>query len=244
MQIEICTDSVESALAAHAGQAVRVELCSALSEGGLTPSSGLIRKVRDTVPIQLFVMIRPRGGNFIYSESEYSVMQHDIANAKDLGCDGVVLGILTPGGDVDLERTRSLVELARPMGVTFHRAFDKARDLESALEEVISSGADRILTSGGTSSAYAGAQTLARLQTLARGRIQLMAGGGVRKENVSEILRISRVHAVHSSLRGVPGQRDEAGAQAKGWPRVRVKDVADLRRQANASINSDGILVR
>lgn len=237
MQIEICVDSLDSALAAQQGGALRIELCSQLAVGGLTPSQGLIQSVRAALTIQVFVMIRPRGGSFVYSADEYQIIQNDIVTAKKLGCDGVVFGLLTPQCDVDISRTRELVKLARPLEVTFHRAFDEARDLNAALEALIDCGVDRVLTSGGASSASAGAPTLAHLQAQAQGRIQIMAGGGVRPHNVTQLLRATGIRTVHSALVSLPDESSSPVCSGE-WPVVNADDVSELRRNAEAALLS------
>jgi copper homeostasis protein len=192
---------VESALAAEVGGAQRVELCSALAEGGLTPSLGLIRAVRSRIKIGLHVMVRPRTGDFLYSEDELAVMRQDIALAAQSGVDGVALGVLTGDGDVDVEQTRVLLELARPMEVTFHRAIDLARDIDSALEDVIRTGADRILTSGAEPSAMHGRHRIREMVRAANGRIGIMAAGGIRGDNVREIAEVTGATEFHAALR-------------------------------------------
>lgn len=201
MSLEICVDSVESAVAAEAGGAQRVELCSALIEGGVTPSLGLIRAVRARIKIGLHVMIRPRGGDFLYSEEELAVMREDITLAAESGVDGVVFGLLTAEAEVDVERTRALVELAHPLQVTFHRAIDMTQDIERALEDVILSGADRILTSGAAPTAMLGRHRLRALVEAAQGRVRIMVGGGVRAENVREIAQACTATEFHAALR-------------------------------------------
>lgn len=236
MDLEICVDSVESAIAAAQGGAQRVELCSALLEGGITPSIGLIRAVRAAIAIDMFLMIRPRGGDFVYSDREFAVMQDDIVSARKLGANGIAVGILTPEGEIDVERTRCLVQMARPMRVTFHRAFDFVADMERALEDVIATGADRVLTSGGEVDADRGLARLSQLRRQAGNRIAIMAGGGIRESNVRVLVERTGVREVHTSLNNSSGPAERngnplagIGARAGGGERFLVS-AEDVRK--------------
>jgi copper homeostasis protein len=194
--VEACVDTVESALAAQAGGAARVELCDDLVEGGTTPSAGTIAVARERLRIALVVLVRPRAGDFLYSDDEMAVMRRDIAVARELGADGVALGALTPEGDVDVERTRALIEAARPMRVTFHRAFDLTRDPRRAIEALEALGVDRVLTSGAAPTAVAGIPMLAWL--VRRGRAPtILAGGGITGESAPRIVRETGVRELH-----------------------------------------------
>lgn len=198
--IEGCVDSVPSAMAAEDGGAGRVELCDNLIEGGTTPSAGTIVECKTRVRIPVFVMIRPRGGDFLYTDVEYAIMRRDIEHAKSLGADGVVLGLLRADGTVDVERTRPLLDAARPLPVTFHRAIDVARDAEEALDALIAMGIDRVLTSGQAPTAIEGAGVIASLVRRAAGRIVVLAGCGIDDTNVQRLVADTGVREVH--LRG------------------------------------------
>jgi copper homeostasis protein len=201
MQLEVCIDSVESAIAAQRGGAQRVELCSDLLEGGITPGAGLIATVRARIDIGLFIMVRPRGGDFCYTDLEFEVMQQEIRHAQLLGADGIVLGLLDDDGLVDIARTRQLVELASPLAVTFHRAIDMTPSLSAALEDVIATGATRILTSGGAPNASAGVHPITHMVEAAEGRIAIMPGGGITPHNVAAIAQETGAAEFHSSAR-------------------------------------------
>jgi copper homeostasis protein len=198
---EACVDSVESAMAAQEGGADRVELCANLLEGGVTPSAGVIYLTRQQLHIPIHVLIRPRGGDFCYSDRDFEVMRLDIEIAKQLGAEGVVMGILQPDGSVDKERIAILIALARPLKVTFHRAFDMSRDPFQALERLIDLGVERILTSGQAASALEGTALIRELVQRAGERIIIMAGAGVNEHTVSEIIQQTGVKEVHGSLR-------------------------------------------
>lgn len=194
--IEVCVDSVESALGAQEGGADRVELCDNLMEGGTTPSAGSIEVARKLLRIGLQVIIRPRGGDFCYTAVEFEIMKRDIEAAKRLGADGVVIGLLEPDGSVDVTRTRELIALARPLNVTFHRAFDVCRDPYEALEQLVGLGVDRILTSGQEPSVVEGLDLIADLVRRAAGRVIIMPGGGTER-NIAKVVSVAHVGEVH-----------------------------------------------
>jgi copper homeostasis protein len=199
--VEVCVDSVHSAVAAERGGSARIELCSGLIEGGTTPSAGLIETARAAVSIPLYVMIRPRGGDFCYDSAELDAMRRDIVLAKQLGANGVVFGILDVNGSIDVVRSRELLELARPLEVTFHRAFDMTGDLVRALEDVCECGVSRILTSGGEQTSLQGQAVIAKLVMLARGRVIVMPGSGIKPENARALVEQTGAREIHVGLR-------------------------------------------
>ncbi len=207
LTFEVCVDSVESALAAQEGGADRVELCSDLLEGGLTPSYGMLKAARAALGLKIMAMVRPRGGDFCYSDAEFRAMHHDVGAAKDLGADGIVLGLLSPDGTVDDARTRELITLARPLPVTFHRAFDMTRDPFEALETLIGLGVNRVLTSGQEPTVLEGADMIAELVRRAAGRIIVMPGGGITERNIGRIVAATGVSELHfAALAPVEGR--------------------------------------
>lgn len=197
MLVEVCVDAIDAAIEAERGGAGRIELCGELLQGGVTPSAGLIGAVRERLSIPVFVLVRPRVGDFLYSPDERDVMRRDVVLAKSLGADGVVIGALTARGDVDVDVIRELIDLARPMRVTFHRAFDFARDQDAALDALLHAGADRVLTSGGAATALEGAPALARLVARAGDAMTILAGGSITAANVADVVRLSGVSEVH-----------------------------------------------
>ena len=197
---ELCTETLEAARAAAAAGAHRIELCSDLACGGITPSLDLLAADFRSFDIPVHVLIRPRDGDFIFSSHEFQLMIHQVEQAKRAGAAGVALGVLLPDGRVDVERTRELVHLARPMSVTFHRAFDETPDLAEALERVIQTGADYLLTSGGAPDVLRGAEVIASLAKQAGGRIHIIAGGGLRLATLAQVVRRSGLFSLHGSL--------------------------------------------
>jgi len=196
--VEAAVESFESALTAERSGADRIELCANLSDGGTTPSAELIAAVAERVRIPVFVLIRPRGGDFVYANEEINGMTRDIALAGSIGVGGIVTGALTSSGRVEVTHTRALVNAAAGLPVTFHRAFDFTDNQPDGLEQVISLGASRVLTSGGAATALEGTDAIAALVRRARGRIVIVAGGGVREQNVHDVIARTGVREVHT----------------------------------------------
>jgi copper homeostasis protein len=186
---------------AQKGGAQRVELCDNIYEGGTTPSYGAIKIAREKLNIELNIIIRPRGGDFCYSDLEFEIMQKDIGFAKENGVDGIVIGLLNPNGSIDIKRTKQLVELAKPMSVTFHRAFDVSNNPFQALNDIIECGCDRILTSGHENKAYNGIDLLKQLIQESKKRIIIMPGSGINETNIQEIYEATGAKEFHASLR-------------------------------------------
>jgi copper homeostasis protein len=253
MQVEICVDSVESAMAAERGGAQRVELCSDYLEGGITPSAGLIALVRQQIDIGLYILIRPRGGDFCYTDLEFEVMRQDIQRSREMGADGIILGVLNQDARVDLKRTHQLVELAGSLPVTFHRAIDMTPDPCAALEDVIASGASRVLTSGGAARVTEGMGTVAGMVKAAGERISVVAGGGITRESVARVAEATGAREFHASLRSarpspVTFQREGVAmgpAHEREFRRFEVKEenvralISALRRVAEDRVGAD-----
>ena len=197
--LEIIAFNITSCTAAQNAGADRIELCADPAAGGTTPSIGFLQGARKVLDIPLFAMVRPRGGDFFYNEADFNIMKVDVINCKKLGCDGIVIGMLDAAGNVDISRTSKLVELAYPMEVTFHRAFDRTNALLPALDAVLETGCTCILTSGREKTAVAGAQFLAELQVYNNNRINIMAGSGVRAANIVDIAQKTNLRYFHSS---------------------------------------------
>lgn len=199
--IEIATSDYTTTANAVAGGADRIELCANLAEGGTTASYATIKKCREDFDVQLYPIIRPRGGDFLYSEAEFRLIQQDIEMCREIGCDGIVTGLLNADGSIDIERTAQLIDKAFPLKVTFHRAFDRCRDVFEALEQLIGCGCERILTSGQQLTAIEGKVLIAALNSQADGRIIIMPGSGVREANIKELAQYTGCREFHASLR-------------------------------------------
>lgn len=200
-KLEICVETLRGAEVAARGGADRIELCGTLADGGISPSLGVLEQVLDAITIPVHSMIRPRGGDFCYSNGELRAMERDIRDARAAGATAVVVGVITSRGEIDVDATRRLVEMARPMRVTFHRAFDVTRDHQRALEDVIASGADILLTSGGARRLSEATSAVAELVERAAGRIEIMGGSGVAVESATELCKATGIAAIHGSFR-------------------------------------------
>lgn len=200
--LEIAAEGVRSAIAAEAGGADRIELCAGLGEGGTTPSHGVIATVRDAVRIPVFVLIRPRNGDFLYEAREIDAMCRDIRDCAALGCEGVVIGALDADGGIDIGACRAMIDAAKGLEITFHRAFDGTADRARALEQVIRLGCSRVLTSGGARSAAEGADAIADNIRQAAGRIVILSGAGITPGNLAELVTRTGGREFHGSARG------------------------------------------
>jgi copper homeostasis protein len=236
--LEMSVETLDAAIAAASGGADRIELCEDLSIGGVTPRAELMRQARAQIRIPIFAMIRTRGGDFHYSAAEFAEMKAQIEFAKSARMDGVVLGILTPDGRVDVKRTAELAHLAYPLPVTFHRAFDELKDLQAGLEDVISGGATKLLTSGGAATAAEGAGALAGLLRQAGARITILPGGGIRPGNLRTIARETRASEFHSGLSNLlpPSGRghEEFEAGVRELVKVLEEEARDLQPAPSA----------
>lgn len=200
-KLEVIAFNIESCLLIQKAGAHRIELCDNPGDGGTTPSYGFLKNAREQVSIELYPMIRPRGGDFLFSNDEFEIMKEDVVRCKELGCDGVVIGMLNADGTVDLERSAELVELAFPLGVTFHRAFDRTKDPFAALETLIDIGCERVLTSGLAPNVSEGKPMLTQLVEAADNRIIVMPGSGVRSKNIKELAQQTHAVEFHTSAR-------------------------------------------
>jgi len=199
--LEVIAFNIESCILAEANGVSRIELCDNQADGGTTPSYGFIKAAREILSIELYPIIRPRGGDFLYSDAEFNIIKSDVLLCKELGCDGVVIGLLNANGTVDKERTKILTSLAYPMGVTFHRAFDRTSDMFEALEDIIDCGCERILTSGQKPAAFEGKENIKALIEKADKRIIIMPGSGINSKNIVEIAQHTGATEFHSSAR-------------------------------------------
>jgi copper homeostasis protein len=202
-QLEVIAFSIGSCIVAEQAGADRIELCDNPGEGGTTPSYGMIKTARSKTSIALFPIIRPRGGDFLYSNDEFEIMKNDINVCKTTGCDGVVIGLLLPDGRIDEQRTAELVELAYPMDVTFHRAFDRVKNPIESLEKIINCGCKRVLTSGLQPTAELGIDLIEQLVAQAGNRISIMPGSGIRAQNIDKIATNTKAFEFHSSARTI-----------------------------------------
>ena len=248
VRLEIAVDHPQAALAAARGGAERLELCASLADGGLTPSLGFLEWTLRAVSIPVHCIVRPRAGNFIYSRHELAVIANDIRAIRSAGAQGIVLGILTEHNAVDVDAVLRLAEIARPMRLCFHRAFDLTEDREQALEDVIRCGAEILLTSGGAVSLYAGADEVTRIVRQAEGRIAIMGGAGVRLKNAAELWRAVPVDTLHASLRSPWREAAHTGSHAANMGSRDEEDLYTVHeedvRAVLRELEPRGVLVR
>jgi copper homeostasis protein len=241
-QFEVCANSVESCLAAQDGGAQRVELCAGISEGGTTPSYGEIMIARELLHIKLHIIVRPRGGDFLYNEQEIRIMERDIQMARQIGVDGVVFGCLTPDGHIDIPNTKRLIKAAQGLSVTFHRAFDVCIDPHRALEELIMLGVNHILTSGQQPTALQGLPLLRELVQKAADRIIILPGSGINENNIRQIAQESKAREFHFSAREDRKSRmiyqcTQVSMSSSGMPNEYIRNVTTAKR-VRATINA------
>lgn len=238
--LEVCAFNIRSCLIAQRAGAARIELCDNPLEGGTTPSYGTIRQARERVDIRLYPIIRPRSGNYFYDEDEFEIIRQDIAACKELGCNGISVGVATVHAVIDTERMKRVVEWASPMGVTCNRAFDGAPDLSKALEDLVLCGCERVLTSGGRSSAPEAGDILARLVRQAGSRLSVMPGAGIKSSNLARLRRECGAREFHASARVVaPNPLTYVNTQVTDYGNVYVADEEEVRRMV-AILLADG----
>lgn len=201
--LEVCAFNIQSSIIAEKVGAKRVELCDNPVEGGTTPSYGTIKKVRERISIKLYPIIRPRSGNYFYDDEDFGILKNDIAICKELGCDGISIGVQSIDGNIDVEKFKRITKWAYPMGVTCNRAFDATPDPFKALEDIIDAGCERVLTSGQASSAPDAGELLGKLVKQAKGRISIMPGAGVRSSNLKKLIQESGAYEYHTSARKI-----------------------------------------
>lgn len=238
--LEVCAFHIDSCIIAERAGAVRVELCDNPIEGGTTPSYGTIRRTREKISIQLYPILRPRSGNYFYSDEEFQILKEDIAVCKDLHCDGISVGVQRLDATMDTERLKRIVDWAGPMGVTCNRAFDCAPDPFQALEDIIACGCERILTSGQKSAAPDAADLLAKLVQQASNRIIIMPGAGVKSSNIAALKKACGAPEFHSSARVVaPNPVTFINTEVSDYGHVYLADEAEVRRMVAAISGAD-----
>ncbi|WP_276483296.1 copper homeostasis protein CutC [Paraflavitalea pollutisoli] len=239
--LEVCAFNIQSSLVAARVGATRVELCDNPGEGGTTPSHGAILRVREQIGLELYPIIRPRGGNFLYDDDEWAIIKKDILLCKELGCDGISTGVHLQNGEIDIDRMKQIMSWAYPMGVTCHRVFDRTPDPYQALEQLIELGCERVLTSGQASGAPEGIDVLAKLVTQANGRIIIMPGAGVRAANIATLIKGTGAVEYHTSARvTVPdtvSYRQSANFDFGGFPLANEEELSLLLSNAQQAMN-------